>query len=249
VLTTTALLEIRSRLQELTANFWLDAELLRYLNEGQKRFASEERWPWLQTVVTNGSLTTPWTDFALPENFDPTSALNLAVYFSGDSRPRRVERVTPAEGFERLTRDYLARSEPDSYFVASAVDADSDGEYIYTVTFVPALNRNATIKYLYHRIPAVLTNGGGEALDCPEEFAMGPVAYATGLAWSKELQDSRKAEEQFGLYAQIVDAAKRKLKKFPQDSQASWGSAGPDRLYNPDYVLSYRSIESAGGLG
>lgn len=246
MLASTAVVEIRARLQELVADFWTPTEVLNALNEGVKRFSAEEKWPWLQTVVTNGSLTTPWTDFALPENYDPQRVLNIALYFSGDLRPRRVERVTPAEGFEQLTRNYRGQSEPNFYFVASATDADTDGQYVYTVTFVPALNRNATIKYMYHRVPAVVT--GSETLDVPEEYAMGPIAYATGLLWLKELQDSRKADEQFQLYAQIVDSAKKNQRKLVQDSQFAWGGAGPTWYENPDYALAYRSIPS-GGLG
>jgi len=244
----TAVTEIRARLQELVADFWTSTEVLNALNEGVKRFAAEERWPWLQTVVTNGSLTTPWTDFALPENYDPTRVLNLAVYFGSEARPRPVQRVSPAEGFERLLRDYQGRSEPVAYFVASATDADSDGQYIYTVTFVPKLNRNATIKYIYFRVPAIMT-GSTESMDIPEEYAMAAVAYATGLLWTKELQDSRKAEEQFALYAQIVDSAKKNFRKFPQDTGFSWGGEGPSHSMDYDYVLPYRSIEAAGGLG
>lgn len=247
MITTTAILEVRARLQELTADFWTDSEVLRALNEGVKRFAAEERWPWLQTVVTNGALTTPWTDFVLPENYDPTRLLNVAVYFSGDERPRRVQRVSPAEGFERLQRDYQGRSEPVAYYVASATDADFDGQYIHTLTFVPKLNRNATIKYIYFRVPGILATT--ELLDIPEEYAMGAVAYATGLLWTKELQDSRKAEEQFGLYAQVVDSAKKNYRKLPQDSQFTWGGEGPSHNMDYDYLVAYRSIESAGGLG
>ena len=77
---------------------------------------------------------------------------------------------------------------------------------------------------------------------------MGPVAYATGLLWLKELQDSRKADEQFALYMAVVDDAKKNHRKLAQDSQLSWGSEGPTHYQDPDYVLSYRSIP-VGGLG
>lgn len=244
---TTAVAEIRARLQELVADFWTSTEVLNALNEGVKRFSAEEKWPWLQTVVTNGSLTTPWTDFVLAENVDINHTINMAVYFSGEDRPRRLKRVLPSEGFERLQRDYLGRSEPDAYFVASATDADSDGQYIYTVTLVPKLNRNATIKYLYTRVPAIMA-GSTESMDVPEEYAMGPIAYATGLLWLKELQDSRKSDEQFGLYAQVVDSAKKNLRKLAQDSQFAWGGERLDVNQDPDYTLTYRSIPS-GGLG
>lgn len=241
---TTAQAEIRARLQELVADFWTDAEVIRALNEGTKRFSAEERWPWLQTVVTNGALTTPWTDFPLPENVDPASVRNLSMLFSGDTRPRAVDRVTPGEGLDRLLRDYRASREPSAYYVASATDVDADGQFIYTLTFVPKLNRNATLSYLYQRVPAVLT--GSETIDCPEEYVMGPVAYATGLLWLKELQDSRKADEQFQLYAQIVDSAKKQMRKFTTDANFTWGGEGPTYSQDPDYLLSYRSIPSAG---
>ena len=345
MLVSTAVTEIRARLQELTADFWTSAEVLNALNEGVKRFSAQEKWHWLQTVVTNGSLSADDPTFDLPGNVDVNQTINVQVLFSGDTRPRRPKRVTAAEGFERETRDYRAQSEPVAYYLSAAAqglvdiqtlelndiaatdtfklthnalestaitysadmtaaitsaleglasfepgdlvvtmtdtntyvvtfraalgavsaltitspvgftptgvtntqDGTLAGGYIQTVTFVPVMNRAATIKYLYHRFPS-LVSASTDPIDVPEQYAMGPVAYATGLLWLKELQDSRKADEQFALYMAVVDDAKKNHRKLAQDSQLSWGSEGPTHYQDPDYVLSYRSIP-VGGLG
>lgn len=246
MLASTATEEVRARLGELSADFWTSSEVYRALNEGLKRFASEDKWPWLFTRITNGSLTASTEDFALPENVDFSRFFHLQVFFSGDARPYMPRRVTPAEGHRLMQEFYTDTAYPVAYFIAAAADSDIDGQYIYTVSFVPAMTRNATIKYTYLRVPAVITTGT-EVLDIPEQYAMGVVAYATGLLWLKELRDSRKADEQFGLYAQVVDSAKRESRRLGSDEDFAWGKNEPEWGYQGEDTYTYRHF--SGPLG
>lgn len=328
MLASNAIEEIRARIGELSADYWTSPEVYRALNEGAVRFAAQERWPWLYTRVTNGSLAASTEDFELPTTVDASRFFHIQVFFSGDARPRTPRRVTPAEGIMLANSYYTDSGEPVAYYLAAGrqgladiqtlefndiaaadtftlthnslatavvtysadmttditaalegiasfepgdfsvsktdlntyvvtfdaalgavspltitnpvgftptgvtntQDGSGAGGYTYTVSFVPAMSRAATLKYTYIRTPAVVTQGT-DVLDVPEQYAMGVVAYATGLLWLKELQDSRKADEQFGLFAQVVDDAKREHRRLGSDEGFSWGRNEPEGGY------------------
>jgi hypothetical protein len=246
MLVSTATEEVRARIGELTADFWTSNEVYRALNEGLKRFSAQERWPWLFTRVTNGSLSASTEDFALPENVDFSRFFHLQVYFSGDSRPYMPRRVTPAEAYRLMQSYYTDTAYPVAYFISAAADSDLDGQVIYTITFVPAMTRAATLKYTYLRTPAIV-DSSDDLLDIPEQYAMGVVAYATGLLWLKELQDGRKAEEQFALYQSVVDDAKRESRRLGSDEDFSWGKSEPEYGWVDDGDYTYRHFSGALG--
>lgn len=227
MLTGTAVEEIRARLGELSPDFWTAAEVLRALNEGVSRFSAQERWPWLFTEVTNVALGSGTATLDLQEGVSLARHFNLLVSFSGDPRPRAVRRVSAVEGHRLRLTEYTDRSEPMAFYLVSEADADNDGQFITKLRFVPAMNRASTIAYQYIRDPDSVS-ADADALDVPEEYAMGPIAYATGLLWLKELRDSRKADEQFTLFATVVDDAKRELRKLTPDSGFAWGRNEPE---------------------
>lgn len=324
MLASTAIEEVRARLGELTADFWTGNEVYRALNEGLKRFAAQEQWPWLFTRVTNGSLAASTEDFVLPSTVDFSRFFHVQCYFSGDSRPRMPRRVTPSEGIRLGMQYYTDTQEPVAYYISAgargladiqtlefndiaaadtfklthnslatatvtySADMTADitsalegiasfepgdfsvsqtdtntyvvtfdaalgpvsaltitnasgftptgvtntqdgtpGDFLYTLTFVPASTTAMTLKYTYVRTPATASTGT-DVLDIPEQYAMGPVAYATGLLWLKELQDSKKADEQFGLFAQVVDDAKRESRRLGSDEGFAWGRNEPE---------------------
>jgi hypothetical protein len=235
---TTATAEIRARLQELTADFWTDAEVLRALNEGVRRFNAEERWSWLYTVVGPIAVPANTPTLALQEGVSVNRQFDVLVTFSGDTRPRALRRVGPAEGQRLRTLYTTGSSEGESYFLYSEADPDSDGLFTPTIRFVPVINRAFSLEYQYLRSSPPLVNGT-DVLDVPEEYAMGPVAWATGNLWLKELRYSAKAEEQFTLYAQVLDAAKRDQRKFVLDSGFAWGRNAPE-LFSVDEETAVR---------
>lgn len=223
----TAKEEVRARLQELTADFWTDNEVLRALNEGVNRFSQEEKWPWLYSVVTGVNLPANTPTLALQEGVAFERHFNLIITFAGDSRPRIPRRVGPAEGYQLRTRYYVSQAEPIAYYIVSQADADSDAEFVPTVRFVPPLSRAATVEYQYIRDPVEPTNDN-QPLDIPNEYAMAAVAYATGHLFLKELSTSAKASEQFELYKKIVDDARKQVRKVVIDSGLAWGRNAPE---------------------
>lgn len=229
MLRSTAVEEVRARLQELVADFWTANEVDRALDEGVTRFAQEELWHYLWTNKTSVALTANTATLTLEPGVSFERSFNLLVAFSGDDRPRRPMRVGPAEGYELRQRFYTASSEPIAYYMVSqgaSGGATGSGAYIPTIRFVPAMNRAATIEYQYIRDPYVAT--ATQHLDVPDEYAMGPVAWATGHLFLKELQFSQKADEQFALYRKVVDDARKNLRKLQPDTNLAWGRNQPE---------------------
>ena len=328
MLYTDALLEVRARLQELAADFWLDNELYRAINEGVTRFSQEEKWPFLYTVAENISLAADATTLELQPGVSYERHFNMLLTFSGDLRPRKPRRVHPSEGYNLRMNYTTSASEPLAYYIAnqlrvgqdeiqSLINAGSttgtftltyDGQttgtisrgataaviktalvalsnigpsdvqvwggplatdtvyirfvgalaatdqpimtlggtttsltiaeyaaggtgqsgYTPVIRFVPAMNRAATIEYQYIRDPLLETASfGGKYLDVPDEYAMGVCAYAAGHAFLKELDYSKKADEQFALYQKAVADAKREARKVTPDSGLVWGRSEP----------------------
>jgi hypothetical protein len=239
MLYTTALTEVRARLQELVADFWTDAELYRALNEGITRFAMEEKWPYLYTISTGTVVTAGTATMPIVAGVAYEREFNLILTLTGDSRPRMPARVSPNEGY-RLRRTYYTNSqEPIAYYIASEAGVLTTGVYTATVRFVPPMTRNATVEYQYIRDPVLVLSGATtEHLDVPPEFVMGPIAYATGHLFLKELQFSQKADEQFGLYRKVVQDAMRESRKLTPDSGFAWGSNQPQFGYIDDDVFT-----------
>lgn len=225
---TTARLEVRARLQELAEDFWQDDEVDRAINEGVNRFCQEEKWPWLYTVYTGGTLAAGDTDMDLIEGVAFERHFNLLATFDGDPRPRALRRVGPAEGYRLRTTFYNALSEPMAYYIASQASQNDDGEYTPTITFVPAVTRDMDVEYQYIRDPVEVV-AGNDTLDIPNEYVMGVIAYATGHLFLKELSPvADKAQEQFDLYRKIVDDAKKQLRKLSIDQGFAWGRNQPE---------------------
>jgi hypothetical protein len=328
MLYTDALLEVRARLGELAADFWLDDELYRAINEGVTRFSQEEKWPYLYTVTDSIPLPANQATLALQPGVAYERHFNMLLSFSGDNRPRKPRRVHPSEGYNLRLNYTTAASEPLAYYISNQLrtgqdevqsvantgsttgnftltydgqttgniargataatiatalkalsnigDSDvvvwggplgtdtvyvrfvnnlgatdltlmtlggtttsmtvaqvsaggaPDGTYTPVVRFVPVVNRASTIEYQYIRDPVQETTSfSGKQLDVPAEYAMGVCAYATGHAFLKELNFSKKADEQFALYQKAVGDAKRESRKVTPDSGLVWGRSEP----------------------
>jgi hypothetical protein len=102
----------------------------------------------------------------------------------------------------------------------------ASGLYAATLRFVPALTRDMQLEYIYLRTPRTLISGT-DVIDIPEEYVDAVIAHATARLWLKELRDSAKADEQFGLYYAVLDDAKRDQRKLIGDENFAWGKNQP----------------------
>lgn len=247
----TATTIIRDRLGEESAyaDFWSDAEILRALNEGQRRFCMEEKWPWLYTTATGQVLAN-----------DETVTLELGISFprhwnflltpDGETRPYMPRKVSPYDGFRLRTDYYTAQSYISWVYVESSVanpdDVDNDSAYELTLRLVPTPSRDHDYDFQYIRLPETLVNTT-DLLDVPDEYAMGPVSYALHLLWRKELNWSQKADEAGAEYAFVVDQARKDLRRQAPDEGVAWGRSEPE-FYGTS-VADYAKLRMPTTLG
>ena len=229
--------EIRDILGELTADFWSDAELNRYINEAQYRFNGEARWPWLISEGT-GTLTASNPNFALPAGVPFPRSINITLTKSGDSKMYQPVRVSPTKGWDLRARHSTTTtaSYPRWFYVTAATSAA--GTVTYVIRFIPTPNSNMTVDYQYLRRVSDLTTDAAVP-DMPVEYHKALVHYAAGTAWLKELNGAQKAREQFELYRAVVEQAKREFFAEPDDEPLVIGKDEPQlgRLDEDPWML------------
>lgn len=207
--------EVRDIIGELTADFWTDAELNRYINEALRRFAGENRWSWLLTEGT-GALTAGDPEMYLTAGVADYRHLHMMLTKDGDTRPYLPKRVTPARGYQLRQVHYTASAYPLYWYVVGMSSPDTDGEYVTTVRFIPEPTNDVDVDFQYYRVPADL-DGDSDVPDVPTAYHKALVHFAAGTAWLKELNGGPKATEQFSLYDAVVTEALGDEEGSPDD--------------------------------
>lgn len=216
---TTLRLEVRERLAELTADFFTVVEVDRAINEAIRRFASEERWPWLLTEWTDG-IPVDEDTLDLPDNVSFTRTFNLSVSGGSLAFSRSLERVAPEEGFKLRHAYELQSSSPRWYYIGSS---SNDGSALrYTARVIPTPDDDYDVEAQYYRVPDDLVNITDEP-DMPEEYQEAVAAWAAGKLFLKELQVSQKASEQFSIYYKVLEQAKADTQSLDMDERLIWG--------------------------
>ena len=216
--------EVRERLGEATPNFWPTAAIDRWLNEGVRQFCREEDWSWLLTIQRNIPVGAGVGSIELIDNVTPNRHFNMRLWKAGDTTPVTPTRVSPVEGFN-LEGHLTTNGTPQFWYVSTTAVNDygaGDVALANVVTLIPSPDVAYTAEYMYTREPSELTADASEA-DVPPAYREAVVAWATGVAWLKELSGGNKAQEQFSLYASVVDKAKRDERKLSADSRLKWG--------------------------
>jgi hypothetical protein len=234
---TTARLEVRERIGELTADFFTDSEVDRAINEAVRRFSNEEKWPWLYTEY-NTSLAASDDTLELPSDVSPNRAFNVALVDDNLAQPRSLERVQPEAGFRLRYANWLRESAPKYYYLTSAiVDGSAATNYVMRVVPSPDLSYDLFLQYM--RVPSLLT-AGGDTLDVPEQYSDAIPAYASGKLFLKEFAISNKAGEQFSIYGSIVESARDEAFTPMTDEKVAWGREHPGEsrlMTEHDYVM------------
>jgi hypothetical protein len=114
------------------------------------------------------------------------------------------------------------------------------------IEFIPELTRDLELTYTYLRLPRVLSDDA-DIVDVPDEYTDAVIAHATARLWLKELRDSAKADEQFGLYNMVLEDAKRDQRKLLADESFAWGKTEPQWGMESETDYAYRHF--SGPLG
>lgn len=219
--------EVRDILGELVADFWSAAELVRYINEAQRRFNGEATWPWLLTEGT-ASLAATVADLELGNGIDFTKNINLSLTPEGETRMYQPVRVSPTKGFE-LRSMYSSNTTstwPRWFYVTSVVDSSSQGLFTTTIKFIPTPTGTMEVAFQYFRVVDDMT-AASDIPDLPVEYHKSLVHFAAATAWLKELSGGPKAQEQFELYSLVVEQAKREFFAEPNDQPLVMGKDEP----------------------
>ena len=219
--------ELRYIIGESSADFWSAAEINAKLSEANRRFAQLEKWPWLLTEVDSGTLAADDTLFQFPEGISFPRNINVLLTADGQTRSYKPKRVDTATGFDlRQAFDGTTSANPAYYYLVSQADVGGVGEFTVTARFLPTPSRDFTVSYLYYRVPADLA-GDGTVPDLPVEYHMGLVHAAAEQLWLKELDGRGKADEQRGLYQEIVAQAREDYVSEAPDTPLVAGSEEP----------------------
>jgi hypothetical protein len=242
-------LEVRERLGELEADFFSDDEVDRAINEAVKRFSSEEQWPWLYTEWAS-TLIAEDNSLELPESVSIGRIFNMSVSGGSLSRPRMLERLEPSAGFRALHAFDQRSAAPMYYYIAMSNQDDNQSSPVqYTARVVPTPDVAYDVQAQYLAIPATLVDDTDEPM-MPEEYQEAVPAWAAGKLFLKEMSISQKAQEQFGLYAKVLNQAREDVLSLQQDEEVAWGRMAPVRRWRGnigyDYVMGR---VSPSGLG
>lgn len=226
---TTLRTETRERVGELTADFFTDAEVDRAINEAIRRFCAEEKWPFLLTEWST-TLDDASDELELPDNVSLTRLFNMTIDGDSLAHPRMLERVDPQEGFRLRHMHEDIEDAPWWYYITrSNLSVDEAPPVNYTAKFIPAPDADYTVEAQYMAVPVDLSGGSDEPM-IPLEYQDAIPAWAAGKLFLKEMAVSQKASEQFGIYAKVLDQAKRDLMEFSLDEVVAWGRKHPRPL-------------------
>lgn len=238
---TTARLEVRERIGELSANFFTDVEVDRAINQAVRHFNAEEQWPWLFTEFTSqiGLSGSADDELVLPDDVSLNRMFNVSASGGGLGRPQVLERVPPDAGFRlRFTYNNIARDPRYYYLTSAAVDAGNGVHVNYTMKFIPQPDTMYDLEAQYLRKPALMS-GGTDLTDCPQDYDDAIPSWAAGKLFLKEFGISQKASEQFALYKDVLDQARHDLLAQSQDEVVAWGRELPENRFRSqrDYVM------------
>jgi len=242
---TTARLEVRERIGELSANFFTDVEVDRAINQAVQHFCAEEPWPWLFTEFTSQIGVGDQTDdeLVLPDDVSLNRMFNVSISGGTLNRPIVLERVPPDAGF-RLRFAHTGGVTPVAriplyYYLTSAIADSGNGIHVnYTMKFVPQPETMFDIEAQYLRTPGVMA-GANDLTDCPLAYDDAIPSWAAGKLFLKEFGISQKASEQFALYASTLEQARHDLMAQSQDEVVAWGRELPEYRFKSerDYVI------------
>jgi hypothetical protein len=231
--------DVRERVGERTPNFWTDEFITARLNEGQTRFAREEKWQWLQTVDDAGQLTAGDNTLDLQTNVDFNRHFAIALYTVADpSTPIVPKRVRPTEAL-RFRDRYTTDAEPLYWYLVQTNAGAAE------VRFVPSADQTYDVEYFYFRDPAPLVNGADES-DIPPAYQEAVLSWATAQCWLKELTAERKAQAEFNIYNSVLEQARTDQQSLAIGESIRWGG---DEYKLTRQNLLHRMLFAGGPLG
>lgn len=232
--------EVGELLGELSGqeDFWSEAMRKRHIQRAVTRFCYEERWTWLLSIQQNVPLLAGNSEVELIDDIDLNRHFVLSVRPDSaldDGRTCLPIRVQPDVGMQ-LRIANTGRGAPAWYYVSHVQDntyaeADNPSATALVAHVIPTPVEDSTVEYAFFRNPVLPTWDDDDEFPVPEQYIDAVVARAAGTLWLKELNGGGKAQEQFNIYQDILNAARREHKGLANDEILAWGAEEPQ--YGP----------------
>lgn len=206
----TILTDVRRALLETSAQFWSDAELLRYLNRAELDYVNKTRL--LEDTATL-SLTQGRLDYPLPSNWLSAKA----VFF----------KVENEDGTYRWKRLYPTNIEKNAQMAPNFMNTTTDNQGAPTRYWIwgrslwldraPDATSDTTLLLFFKSKPIALTSAT-EQINLDDSLSEALTAYILDKAWSKE-HEADRADEQKIIYDRYVAEGRKWAKKQSGDQR------------------------------
>lgn len=222
--------DVRERIGERVENFWLDTFINSKLNEGRRRFCNEEDWEWMFTTQSGITVPQGSSTIELIDDVAVNRHFSLVLTKSGDDDLYLPEKVSPGKGVQ-LRAKYTTASTPRWWYTTGNITNDYGGGDIAVaqiVRLVPTPEVQYTAEYNFIRNPGKLSLDTDEDRDIPEAYQDAAIAWAAAQCFMKELNAPAKADEQLGLYADVLRQARAHHLGNAVDELTVWGKDAPE---------------------
>lgn len=221
VLASQIISDVRKELLETSAQFWSDAELLRYINRAQIDFANKTR---ILEDAASLSLVAGQLDYPLPANW--TSARVVFIKILNEDGTFMWKRLYPSNlekmaqqntNFLNTTTDNQGR--PTRYWIWNRrlwLNKAPDTQF-------------ATELYLFFKAKASTIVNASESLSFDDELCEAITAYVLWKAWMKE-QEFERADDQKTNYDRYVAEGRKWLKRESGDQRYRLDIDSPQSL-------------------
>lgn len=219
-------------------NFWKNDFIERQLQEGNRRFNREKRWPWLIRIQEDIPVAPGQTEIELIDDVDLSR--HMLLYLTKDSNPDLafpVKKISPYRGLYMKNANRNA-AVPKYYYVTrgliNTTGAGEDIEYAMAlrIRLLPVAKEAMTGEFSFFKNPEIMTQLMEPEM--PEVYHEAIVAWATAQCFLKEISGAtNKAQEQFNLYNMILQQAVIDYSEPANDQLVIWGGEEPEYGENP----------------
>ncbi len=209
------ILEVRRAVNEITADFWSDAEITDYLNEGAKIMCAEAQplQAFFQQTLTAGT-----QEYVLPEDFD--EVYSVALYHSANIyqlKPTSPEAAQFGNRIQSIPEYFYIRKQvaatagqqsDGSIAVAAINDNPNAGKSVLGLWAIPNAADVLTVFYFSRHFQMRLPS---DVSPIPTEYHRGPVAYAIAMCKQKDEAYGEMNTIYLPMFQQFTDKLKRKM--------------------------------------
>jgi hypothetical protein len=200
----TARTEVRSLLDEPTAQFWLDSELNSWLNQGAQDIAREAQALWMQATVG----ATPLQQYyALPTDFLGIHRIDYQLENSDQTYNLEFRGIKTMDEIWGILHQ-LPAAFPQAFYLWN--DTGLPGGQPYFATYPVVADTGTFIVYYYRN--AIPATSDTQLIDVTPAYE--DIAYEYAVAKAKRKDRDPLWQEAMGMYVQQLQRMKDRTSRF-----------------------------------